>query len=440
MKAATVTATETKAEIKTETKTKEETKTEMKTETNMKTNTETEAKNYDFDQVIDRYLTGSIKWDFNKRTFGRADVLPMWVADMDFPAPKEVIEALVKRAEHGVFGYSEGLDGYYEALAAWQRERHGWAIEKEWITFSPGIVPALNELIRCLSKPGDKILVQYPVYPPFFKAVKSHGRELVGSRLSLENGRYTMDFADLEEKFQSGVKMMILCSPHNPVGRVWERAELERLGQLCLAYDVLVIADEIHCDLIYAAYRHIPFASLSPELARQSIVCTAPSKTFNLAGLQTANLIIPNEKYRLVFQKALELSGVHHPNAFGTTALEAAYRYGGDWLDQLMDYLAGNVKFLNTFFKEELPQITAIQPEGTYLSWLDFRALGLEPKALQDFLIHEARVGVSPGYLFGPGGEGFARLNFACARSVLAEGLQRISEAVKGLAGDRENK
>jgi cystathionine beta-lyase len=394
---------------------------------------QTEPKNYDFDKIIDRYHTSCLKWDFNQRTFGREDILPMWVADMDFPAPEAVVEALVNRAKHGIYGYSDGMEGYYGVLIDWMKERHGWEIQRDWISFSPGIVPALNELVRSLTKPGDKILVQLPVYPPFFQAVKNHGRELVSSQLILEKGRYTMDFTDLEEKFFSGVKIMILCNPHNPVGRVWERVELERLGQLCLTHGVLVISDEIHSDLIYKGYRHIPFASLSQESALQSIVCTAPSKTFNLAGLQTSNLIIPNTKYRLAFRAALNLTGIHYPNVFGMTAMEAAYRHGRDWLDQLLDYLSGNLRFLNSFLDRELPQITAIQPEGTYLVWLDFSALGMTPKALQNFLVHKAGVGLSPGYLFGPGGEGFARLNIACARSVLEEGLQRIKTAVKGL-------
>lgn len=389
--------------------------------------------NYDFDQLTDRQQTGSIKWDFNQRTFGRADILPLWVADMDFQAPEAVVEALVKRAQHGIYGYSSGMESYYQAIIDWMQKRHGWEIQREWIAFSPGIVPALNELVRSLTKPGEQILIQSPVYPPFFQAIQNHGREVVNSQLTLENGRYTMDFADLEKKFASGVKMMILCNPHNPVGRVWERGELERLGQLCLAHDILVISDEIHGDLIYEGYQHIPFASLSPELAAQSIVCTAPSKTFNLAGLQNSNLIIPNAKYRQAFQASLNLTGVHNPNVFGITALEAAYQYGLDWLDQLMKYLKGNVEFLMSFLDQELPQIRAIQPEGTYLVWLDFRALGMEPKDLQKFLVHKAGVGLNAGYIFGPGGEGFERLNLGCPRSVLEDGLQRIKTAVMGL-------
>ena len=389
--------------------------------------------NYDFDKITDRHHTNSIKWDFNQRTFGREDVLPLWVADMDFKAPEAVVEALVKRAQHGIYGYSEGIDEYYKALEDWIDKRHGWKIQRDWITFSPGVVPALNELVRSLTQPGEKILIQSPIYPPFFHAIRNHGREVVNSQLRLENGRYTMDFADLEKKFSSGVKMMILCNPHNPVGRVWQRDELERLGQLCLAYDVIVISDEIHGDLIYKGYHHIPFASLSPELANQSIVCTAPSKTFNLAGLQTSNLIIPNVTFREAFKKSLSLTGIHNPNVFGITALEAAYRHGWDWLNQLMNYIKGNSDFLISFLDQELAQVQAIQAEGTYLIWLDFRSLGMEPKALQEFLVHKAGVGLNAGYQFGPGGEGFARLNLGCSRAVLEEGLQRIKAAVKRL-------
>lgn len=388
---------------------------------------------YNFDKIIERKQTNSIKWDFNQRIFGREDIIPMWVADMDFQVPEEVVEALVNRAKHGIYGYSDQMNGTNEAFINWMRTRHGWKIESDWIIFFPGIVPALNELIRSLTKPGDKVLIQSPVYPPFFNVIKNHGREVVNSQLILENDRYTMDFLDLEAKMASGVKMIILCNPHNPVGRVWKQEELERLGQLCLYYNVLVISDEIHSDLIFEGYQHIPFGSLSPELALQSIVCTAPSKTFNLAGLQTSNLIIPNEKYREVFRSSLNLSGIHHPNVFGLTAMEAAYRQGWDWLNQLIVYLKGNVDFLFSFLEHELQAVRSIRPEGTYLAWLDFRSLGLEPKALHEFLIHKAGVGLNAGYTFGPGGEGFERLNLGCSRLLLEEGLKRIKQAVDHL-------
>lgn len=384
---------------------------------------------YDFDRIIDRRQTGSVKWDFNQRIFGREDILPLWVADMDFQAPEAVIEALVRRAKHGIYGYSDGMDGYYEALNTWLNKRHGWEIQKDWVIFSPGIVFALFQLVQSLTKPGDKVLLQSPVYPPFFKAVKNNCRELVNSQLILQDGRYTMDFKDLEGKFSRGVKMMILCNPHNPVGRVWERDELDRLGKLCLEYDVLVISDEIHSDLIYKGHHHIPFASLSPELALQSVVCTAPSKTFNLAGLQTSNLIIPNPEYRKAFQTTRDLTGIHNPNVFGITALEAAYSEGWDWLNQLLDYLQKNVDFIFSSLAQ-IPQIRAIQPEGTYLVWLDFRELGMGPNELQDFLVHKAGVGLNAGFQFGPGGEGFARLNIGCSKSLLEEAFERIIAAI----------
>jgi cysteine-S-conjugate beta-lyase len=386
--------------------------------------------NYDFDKLHDRRQTGSIKWDFNQKIFGREDILPLWVADMDFPAPNAVVEALVNRAKHGIYGYTDGMEGYYDALIDWMKERHGWSIELEWLVFSPGIVPALNELVRAFTKPGEKILLQSPVYHPFFHAIRNHGREVVNNQLILTRGRYMIDFKDLEEKFATGVKMMIFCSPHNPVGRVWSREELEELGRLCLTYDVLVVSDEIHSDLIYEGHQHIPFASLSNELASHSIVCTAPSKTFNLAGLQTSNLIIPNHDYREIYKSSVSLTGIHHPNVFGITALESAYRHGREWLDQLMLYLKGNVEFLTSFIERELPQIGVVQPEGTYLVWLDFRSLGLEPKDLQEFLVHKAGVGLNAGYGFGPGGEGFERINLGCPRSVLEEGLERIKTAI----------
>lgn len=388
---------------------------------------------YDFDRTINRKNTGCAKWDANQTIFGREDILPLWVADMDFEAPEAVIKALVNRADHGIFGYSDGMNDSCEALLDWMSVRYGWSIQSEWVKSSPGVVPAINELVRALTEVGDKILIQSPVYPPFFNAIKSHGREVVNNQLVIQDGRYVMDYTDLEEKFADGVKMMILCSPHNPVGRVWEREELERLGQLCLTYNVLIMSDEIHCDLTFEGHRHIPFASLSLELENQSIVCTAPSKTFNLAGLQSSQIIIPNRKLRQAFSEAQTLNGFHGPNLFGLTATEAAYRHGSDWLEQLMKYLQKNVDFLDTFIKSEMPQFNFIPPEGTYLAWLDLRSLGMEPKELHEFLVHKAGVGLNAGYTFGPGGEGFARLNFGCTRSVLEDGLQRIKSATRAL-------
>ncbi|MHB1653203.1 MAG: MalY/PatB family protein [Desulfitobacteriaceae bacterium] len=388
---------------------------------------------YDFDRVIERGNTNSVKWDFNHTIFGTSDVLPMWVADMDFEAPQPVVEALVEKAKHGIFGYVEAAESYYEAIIHWMRRRHHWEVEKDWITFSPGVVPALIWLVRALVRPGEKVVLQSPVYPPFSRAIENNGAELLNNQLKLENGHYVIDFVDLEQKLKSEAKMLILCNPHNPVGRVWKREELVRLGQLCLEHNVIVVSDEIHSDLVYQGHEHIPFATLSEEMAMNSIVCTAPSKTFNLAGLQTSNIIIPNPKLRRVFRETLTVNSIHHPNVFGLIGLEAAYRQGEEWLDQLLDYLEENLNFLRKFLERNVPKVKVIIPEGTYLVWLDFRELGLEPKELQEFLLKKAKVALNAGWTFGPGGEGFERLNMACPRSILQEGLERIARAVNSL-------
>ncbi len=386
---------------------------------------------YDFDQIINRCQTGSLKWDFNKEIFSREDILPLWVADMDFASPEPVRKALLNRAEHGIYGYTQFLDGYFESIITWMHKRHEWDIQRDWIVFSPGVVTALSGLVQSLTQPGDKILIQSPVYPPFAQVIRNHGRELVNSQLRLENDEYIMDYEDIEAKCNRGVKMMLLCSPHNPVGRVWKREELERLTNICLEHDVLIVSDEIHSDLIFEKNTHIPLPTISPNLVERSIVCTAPSKTFNLAGLQTSSLLIPNPELRRTFQSFLKNNGMDHPSVFGIVAQEAAYRHGDEWLDQLLVYLKGNIDILLQFIHSELPHVKVIPPQGTYLAWLDFRYLGLQPKELQDFLVHQAGVGLNAGYTFGPGGEGFARLNFACPRSILEEGLKRISKAVQ---------
>lgn len=385
---------------------------------------------YDFDQVIERRKTNSVKWE---TSFGEGDILPMWVADMDFRVPQPVIDALHKTAEHGIFGYSHGQASFDESIMDWMQKRHNWQVEREWLSFSPGVVPALNWLVRCLTKPGDKVALQSPVYPPFYRAITSNGCEVVNSSLKLEAGRYVMDFADLAEKFARGVKVFLLCSPHNPVGRVWTVQELQELGKLCKRYDVTVIEDEIHNDLIYKAYEHTVFPVAVPELLSKTVVCTAPSKTFNLAGLQSSTIIIPDKGLRKAFRRVQMENAGFHPNTFAIAALEAAYRYGEEWLDQLLDYLQGNLDFLCKFIEEKIPRAKVVKPEGTYLVWLDFRELGLEPQALQDFMRQKAKVACNEGYTFGFGGEGFERMNIACPRSTLAEGLRRIAEAVAAL-------
>ncbi|MGE5449905.1 MAG: MalY/PatB family protein [Methanomassiliicoccales archaeon] len=376
---------------------------------------------FDFDQVIERRRTDSLKWDSVDEK-----LLPMWVADMDFACPPEVVEALVKRAEHGVFGYAIPSNNYNQAVIDWMQKRHRWAIEREWILTCPGVVSALDVAVRALTEPGDKVLIQVPVYHPFFSVVRNNNRILVENELKYDGARYHMDFEDLEQKLASGVKMMLLCSPHNPVGRVWTTEELKQLGDLCRKHQVMVVADEIHADVVYPGYQHQVFSTAMPDLAQQSVICTAANKTFNIAGLQAANIIIANPKVRKQFQRVLATSGLGLPGVFAATALVAAYNYGTAWLDELLDYLADNLTFIKSFAQEHLPGVKIIEPEATYLAWLDFHRLDLDDEQLKE-LITRAGLVFNSGSQFGPGGEGFLRLNFACSRIILAEGLERLA-------------
>ena len=386
---------------------------------------------YDFDHVWHRKNTGSIKWDGLEKLFGDADLLPMWVADMDFKVPQPVIDALKQQANHGIFGYTIRPESYNEAVAQWFSRRHNFQIEKDWLVFTPGVVPALSMIVQTFTEPGDKIIIQPPVYYPFSNVVKRQQRKLVENPLTFDGERYTMDFVDLERKIDPDVKMLILCSPHNPVGRVWTAEELHQLGELCVKHNILVVADEIHGDLVRKGYRHTPFASLSETFAQQSITCTAPSKTFNLAGLQASHVIIPNERHRRAFKATINTLGLGLPNTFAIAAVEAAYRHGEDWLRQLLDYLEANIQFLTSYIEQNIPQIKVIQPEGTYLVWLDCRSLNLNAKQLQTLMQKEAKVALDEGAIFGTGGAGFERINVACPRSTLEEGLKRIKKAVK---------
>lgn len=402
---------------------------------------------YNFDQEIDRRGTNAAKWEVVKLG-GRfvpvdqmpADpagrrLLPMWVADMDFPVPQPVIDALAARAQHGIFGYGWPGPAYRQVVVDWMARRHGWAVEPEWIVPTPGVVPALNMLVRTFAAPGQQVIIQPPVYYPFYTAISNNGAELARNPLRYADGRYTMDFADLEAQLsRPGVAMLILCSPHNPVGRVWTPEELRRLGELCLAHDVLVVADEIHGDLIYPGRRFTPYATLGEQFAANAVVCTAPSKTFNLAGLATSNIIIPNPELRVRFERTLNSNGLHGVNTFGMVALEAAYAHGEEWLTQVMDYIAGNLRYLQDYVAQHLPQIDVVHPEGTYLVWLDCRRLGLDKAALERLMLEEARVFLDEGYIFGSEGEGFERINIACPRAILAEALERITAAVDRLS------
>jgi cystathionine beta-lyase len=389
---------------------------------------------YDFNKIVDRSKYHSVKWDELETIFGAQDVLPLWVADMEFMSPKPVVEAIKKAAEHGIYGYTSRPDSYYQAIIDWIEKKHHWKVKKDWLAYGPGVVPALSFIIRAFTQPGDKVMVQPPVYYPFFRAIEYNGCHIVNNPLKVESNKYVMDFEDLERKIDDPrIKILILCSPHNPVGRVWQKEELSRLGEICLKHHLIVVSDEIHADILFKGYKHTPFASISKEFAQNSITCTAPSKTFNLAGLQTSTIIIPNEKYYGIYNNMLNSLGLNENNYFGLIALEAAYRYGEEWLNQLLFYLKENLEFLIEYFKERIPKIKVIKPEGTFLVWLDCRQLGFNVKSLNDFMLKKAKIALDDGNWFGKEGEGFMRINIACPRSFLEEGLKRIERAVNGL-------
>ncbi len=388
---------------------------------------------YDFDKIIPRENTSCVKYDLRKEFFGTTSVLPLWVADMDFETPVFIREAVIKRAIHPIYGYTFRSDTFSRSIINWMQKRHGWEIKKEWVAFSPGVVPALNMAVMAFTSPGDKVIVQPPVYFPFFTAVKNHGRELVYNQLTEKNGRYEMDFQDLERKIDDKTKLLLLCHPHNPVGRLWSRHELETLVEICARKNVLIVSDEIHSDLMLNGNVHIPLATLSRKAADISLTCIAPSKTFNLAGLATSALIIPNEAHRKVYEKILDDLHVGMGNLFGITTLEAAYDEGDEWLVQLLAYLDQNLQLLNDFFLTRIPRVKVVPAEATYLIWLDFRGLGLKGKELREFVIQNAGIGLNDGPSFGPGGDGFQRINIALPRKILIEALEKLEEAVGAL-------
>ncbi|MFW9998513.1 MAG: MalY/PatB family protein [Candidatus Hodarchaeota archaeon] len=390
---------------------------------------------YDFDRVIERSGTFSVKWDkyFLKEQFKSEEVLPLWVADMDFQCPQPVIDALKRRAEQEIYGYSwHKTPTYLNAVSNWMKRRHKWKTDNEWIVFSPGIVPAIKMLVQTFTNVGEKVIIQPPVYYPFFTAIENNGRRLLSNQLHYENKRYTFDFEDFEEKAKDPLtKMFILCSPHNPVGRVWTGKELRRLGDICIENDVLVISDEIHHDLILSGFKHTLFSTISEDFERNTIMCTAPSKTFNIAGLNTSNIIIPDEKLRESFINTISnRNSVMSPNAFGIVALIAAYNEGEDWLNQVLNYIETNFRFLKQFIQDLLPDVDFIDPEGTYLAWLDCNKLGMNDEELSNFMLKKAKVALDDGKIFGPGGEGFERINVACPQSILKECMNRIVNAL----------
>jgi len=387
---------------------------------------------YNFDKFIDRTNTSSVKYDLRKLVFEKSDVIPMWVADMDFETPDFIRDAVIQRARHPIYGYTFRDPDYYRPIVAWMQSHHNWTIQKDEIIFSPGVVPALNLAVLAFTQPGDKIIIQPPVYPPFYGAVRDHHRELVYNQLIQSGNTYLVDFELLEQQAKEA-KMLILCNPHNPVGRCWNRTELEKIAQICLKHHVLVVSDEIHADLVMPGHRHQVFADLSPEIAAITITAHAPSKTFNLAGLATSSVIISNPDLRSAFSRVIEKMHLGMGNLFGSVASTAAYLNGEPWRLQLIDYLCKNIGDVQTFLEERIPGLSMFRPEATYMIWLDFRKFRLDDETLKNKLIHEAGLGFNPGTEFGPGGAGFMRMNVACTRSTLTDSLDRLRKMLSEL-------
>jgi cysteine-S-conjugate beta-lyase len=392
---------------------------------------------YDFDTVLDRRHTHSLKWDHCRTAFGLDDVIPMWVADMDFAAPPAVVEAVERRAAHGAYGYASVPESFWQAAIDWLRRRHGWAVERQWLGRAPGVVPALSLCVTAFTEPGDGVVVQTPVYYPFFRAVERNGRRLVRNPLVAEHGSYRMDLADLERKIDDRTRLVILCSPHNPVGRVWRREELEAFAEVCVRRNLLVVSDEVHMDLALPGFTHVPLATISPAIAARTVTCLAPSKTFNVAGLSMSLVVAEDPDVLARYTAAFEAAGLVIASLFGTVALEAAYRDGDEWLDHLREYLAANVAYADRFIRERIPALRFVRPEGTYLGLIDCRALGMEQQALDDYFLRTARVYFDSGPWFGEEAAGFERINLACPRQTLTEAMERIEGAVSLLPAGR---
>ena len=396
---------------------------------------------YDFDQLYDRNKTDCLKWDMMESIFGSGELLPLWVADMDLPVAKPIIDALKKRVEHPFYGYTQPGSSVIKSVVERMKRKFNWDINPEWIVFTPGVVPALHVAVRSLTHPGDEVILQEPAYHPFFPVVINSGCKIINNGLKLVNGRYEMDLKNLEEKFHpktrplngpGRIKTVIFCNPHNPVGRLWKRDEIIRMGEIVINNGAVVISDEIHCEILFKGHKHTPFASISKKFEQNCIVCMSPSKTFNLAGLEVSSIIIPNKKIRENFVNTR--SGiVPNPNLFGYIAMEAAYKYGDEWLEQVLDYLQENLNYLKNYFLKNIPRIKVIDPEGTYLIWLDCHDLDMDNNVLRSFMRENAEVGLEDGFIFGESGSGFMRMNIACPRYILSEALKRIENAVNRL-------
>ncbi|GKX67184.1 MalY/PatB family protein [Inconstantimicrobium mannanitabidum] len=385
---------------------------------------------YDFDSVINRRNTNSVKWNMNPEQ----DILPMWIADMDFKTAEPIIKVLEKRVQHGIFGYAETPREYFEAEVNWWYKRHNFRIKEEWIEPTTGVIPSLSAVVQAFTEPGDKVLIQSPVYNYFNSSIINNKCEIVLNELKYNGEYYKIDFDDFEKKASDEkVKIFILCNPHNPVGRVWSKDELERLGEICLNYNVIVLVDEIHRDLTYKGNKHIPFAAINEKFLMNSITCTAPSKTFNIAGLKTSNIIVANEEYRKKVNRSLNVNETIEPNIFGIEALIAAYSEGEEWLDQLLVYLEENLNFLYSFINKRIPKLKVVKPQGTYLIWIDCRSIGISSKELSKKVLEEGNLRISDGGTYGEAGEGFIRINIACPRTLLRDGLERLEKVLKKL-------
>ena len=381
---------------------------------------------YNFDEIVPRRNSNSYKWD----STASDQVLPMWVADMDFCTAPPVIEALEKRVKHGIFGYTKVPRAYFDAVTNWFARRHQFVFDNSQILFTTGVVPALSAIIRALTNVGDKVVVQTPVYNCFFSSIRNNGCQIVSNKLIYKNGTYSVDFDDLDAKTSDpAAKLLLLCSPHNPVGRVWSRKELIRIGEICIRNNVIIVSDEIHCDLVYPEYKHIPFGSINGDFLLHSVICTAPSKTFNLAGLQVANILAADENIRSKIDKALNINEVCEINPFAVEALMAAYNEGEEWLEALKKYLYDNYLYTKEFFARHLPQLPVLPLEATYLVWVDCSALQKSSTEITQILLEEENLQVNGGTLYGDGGENFIRLNIACPRELLTQGLNKIKNA-----------
>lgn len=383
-----------------------------------------------FDEVVDRRGSGSYKWDIEEGD----DVLPMWVADMDFKTAPVIIEALQKRVSHGVFGYTSVPDAFYDATINWFKHRHNWEVKREWFIYTSGVVPAISAIINAVAEPGDYVITQTPAFNCFFSSIRNDKCKLLANPLLYKDGKYSIDFDDLEKKAADPkAKVLILCNPHNPSGRVWTEAELRKVGEICLKHNVFVIADEIHNEIVYDGYKYIPFASLSEEFLMHSATCVSPTKSFNMAGLQISNIFAADPEIRAKIDKSINVNEVCDVNPFGVVALIAAYNEGEPWLKELIQYLHDNYIYVKEFFEKNLPQFPVISLEGTYLVWIDCKCLGLKSAEISEKLLKEERLKLSPGTLYGDDGEGFIRLNIACPKSTLVKGVEKINNLFQRL-------